>query len=78
MDAQTSTRLFRRAPRRRGVGNKIAIWRYQDPNVVTQLSADCAQAVRNLLDSEADEPAAARRQPEPSPSSGLQGGHEAD
>eukprot|EP00969_Alexandrium_andersonii_P175675 7767661-Alexandrium_andersonii.AAC.1 len=40
----------------RGVGNMIAVWRYQDPNLVTQLSADGAQAVRTLLDPVAEQP----------------------
>eukprot|EP00969_Alexandrium_andersonii_P227765 10058811-Alexandrium_andersonii.AAC.1 len=50
----------------RGVGNKIAIWRYQDPNLVARFSADGTQAVRDLLGPEADQPAAARRQHAPS------------
>eukprot|EP00969_Alexandrium_andersonii_P287324 12702455-Alexandrium_andersonii.AAC.1 len=45
---------------------------------MTQLLADGVQAVRILLDPEADQPAATRRQPEPSPLGTLQGGDDAD
>eukprot|EP00969_Alexandrium_andersonii_P316519 13982556-Alexandrium_andersonii.AAC.1 len=50
-------------PNCRGIGNKIAIWRYQDPSLVTQLSPDGAQAVHNLLDPVSDQPAFVARVP---------------
>eukprot|EP00969_Alexandrium_andersonii_P291723 12893379-Alexandrium_andersonii.AAC.1 len=40
----------------RGVGNRIAVRRCRDPNLVTQLSADGAQVARNLLGPEAEQP----------------------
>eukprot|EP00969_Alexandrium_andersonii_P207505 9167252-Alexandrium_andersonii.AAC.1 len=50
-------------PNCRGIGNKIAIWRYMDPDLVTQLSPDGTRAVHNLLDPDAEQPAFADRVP---------------
>eukprot|EP00969_Alexandrium_andersonii_P025426 1110902-Alexandrium_andersonii.AAC.1 len=59
-------------PNCRGIGNKIAIWRYQNPDLVTQLSPDGTQAVHNLLDPESDQPVFVHRTP------GAAGGPVAD